>query len=409
MSDIDRQLKVIKRGCDELIVEAELREKLKSGRPLRVKLGLDPTAPDLHLGHTVVINKLRQFQDLGHHVQFLIGDFTGMIGDPSGKNATRPPLSREQILRNAKTYQDQVFKILDANKTEVLFNSRWSDELGAAGLIGLAGKWTVARMLERDDFGKRYATRQPIAIHEFLYPLMQGYDSVAMKSDVELGGTDQKFNLLVGRELQKHYGQQQQCILTMPLLEGIRGVDKMSKSLDNYVGISESPEAIFGKLMSISDELMWRYLELLSFESLETLAMWKKEVSGGRNPRDVKVLLAREIVTRFHSAEAAERAQADFERRFKHGATPEGIPEITVKVQGVDRKSTPGKVPEMAIAKVLKESQLVSSASEALRMIEQGGVRINGEKVTDKGLSVKRGDTVVLQVGKRKFARVTLA
>jgi len=405
MSDIDHQLRVIKRGCDELIVEAELREKLKSGRPLRVKLGLDPTAPDLHLGHTVVINKLRQFQDLGHHVQFLIGDFTGMIGDPSGKNATRPPLSREQILRNAKTYQDQVFKILDANKTEVLFNSRWSDELGAAGLIGLAGKWTVARMLERDDFGKRYATRQPIAIHEFLYPLMQGYDSVAMKSDVELGGTDQKFNLLVGRELQRHYGQQQQCILTMPLLEGIRGVDKMSKSLDNYVGINESPEAIFGKLMSVSDELMWRYLELLSFESLETLAKWKKEVSGGRNPRDIKVLLAREIATRFHGAAAAERAQADFEARFKHGAMPEGIPEITVKVHG---KSTPGKVPEMAITKVLKESQLVSSASEALRMIEQGGVRIDGEKVTDKGLSVKRGETVVLQVGKRKFARVTL-
>jgi len=406
MSDIDHQLRVIKRGCDELIVEAELREKLKSGRPLRVKLGLDPTAPDLHLGHTVVINKLRQFQDLGHHVQFLIGDFTGMIGDPSGKNATRPPLSREQILRNAKTYQDQVFKILDANKTEVLFNSRWSDELGAAGLIGLAGKWTVARMLERDDFGKRYATRQPIAIHEFLYPLMQGYDSVAMKSDVELGGTDQKFNLLVGRELQRHYGQQQQCILTMPLLEGIRGVDKMSKSLDNYVGINESPEAIFGKLMSVSDELMWRYLELLSFESLETLAKWKKEVSGGRNPRDIKVLLAREIATRFHGAAAAERAQADFEARFKHGAMPEGIPEITVKVHG---KSTPGKVPEMAITKVLKESQLVSSASEALRMIEQGGVRIDGEKVTDKALSVKQGDTVVLQVGKRKFARVTLA
>ncbi len=409
MSDIDHQLRVIKRGCDELIVEAELRERLKSGRPLRVKLGLDPTAPDLHLGHTVVINKLRQFQDLGHHVQFLIGDFTGMIGDPSGKNATRPPLSREQILRNAKTYQDQVFKILDANKTEVLFNSRWSDELGAAGLIGLAGKWTVARMLERDDFGKRYANRQPIAIHEFLYPLMQGYDSVAMKSDVELGGTDQKFNLLVGRELQKHYGQPQQCILTMPLLEGIRGVDKMSKSLDNYVGINESPEAIFGKLMSISDELMWRYLELLSFESLETLAKWKKEVSRGRNPRDIKVLLAREIVTRFHSAEAAEHAQVDFEARFKHGAMPEGIPEITVKVHGDDRKSTPGKVPEMAITKVLKESQLVSSASEALRMIEQGGVRIDGEKVTDKGLSVKRGKTVVLQVGKRKFARVTLA
>ncbi|TMH52686.1 MAG: tyrosine--tRNA ligase [Betaproteobacteria bacterium] len=409
MSDIDHQLRVIKRGCDELIVEAELREKLKSGRPLRVKLGLDPTAPDLHLGHTVVINKLRQFQDLGHHVQFLIGDFTGMIGDPSGKNATRPPLSREQILQNAKTYQEQVFRILDANKTEVLFNSRWSDELGAAGLIGLAGKWTVARMLERDDFGKRYAARQPIAIHEFLYPLMQGYDSVAMKSDVELGGTDQKFNLLVGRELQKHYGQPQQCILTMPLLEGTNGVEKMSKSLDNYVGISEPPETMFGKLMSISDELMWRYLELLSFESLETIAKWKKEVAGGRNPRDIKVLLAREIVTRFHSAGAAERAHADFEARFKRGTIPETMPEITVKVSGDSRKSASAKVPEMAITKVLKESQLVSSASEALRMIEQGGVRMNGEKVTDKSLAVKRGDTIVLQVGKRKFARVTVA
>ncbi|HET7201060.1 MAG TPA: tyrosine--tRNA ligase [Burkholderiales bacterium] len=401
MSEIDHQLRVIKRGCDELIVESELREKLKTGRPLRVKLGLDPTAPDLHLGHTVVINKLRQFQDLGHHVQFLIGDFTGMIGDPSGKNATRPPLSREQILQNAKTYQDQVFKILDANRTEVLFNSKWSDELGAAGLIRLASTWTVARMLERDDFGKRYAARQPIAIHEFLYPLMQGYDSVAMKSDVELGGTDQKFNLLVGRELQKHYGQPPQCILTMPLLEGTDGVDKMSKSLGNYVGISEPAEAIFGKLMSISDELMWRYLELLSLESLETLAGWKKEIAGGRNPRDVKVLLAREIVTRFHGAPAAERARADFDARFKHGEMPENIPEITVRV--------PGRAAEMAIMKVLKESQLVSSASEALRMIEQGGVRLNGEKVTDKGLAVKRGDTVVLQVGKRKFARVTLA
>src|SRR5437867_2857314 len=409
MSDIDHQLRVIKRGCDELIVEAELREKLKSGRPLRVKLGLDPTAPDLHLGHTVVINKLRQFQDLGHHVQFLIGDFTGMIGDPSGKNATRPPLSREQILQNAKTYQDQVFRILDANKTEVLFNSKWSDELGAAGLVRLAATWTVARMLERDDFGRRYAARQPIAIHEFLYPLMQGYDSVAMKSEVELGGTDQKFNLLVGRELQKHYDQPQQCILTMPLLEGIRGVDKMSKSLENYVGISESPEAIFGKLMSISDALMWRYLELLSFESLETLAKWEKEVSGGRNPRDIKVLLAREIVTRFHSAGAAERAHADFEARFKRGTIPETMPEITVKVSGDSRKSASAKVPEMAITKVLKESQLVSSASEALRMIEQGGVRMNGEKVTDKSLAVKRGDTIVLQVGKRKFARVTVA
>src|SRR6267142_2493840 len=408
MSDIDHQLGVIKRGCDELIVEAELREKLKSGRPLRVKLGLDPTAPDLHLGHTVVINKLRQFQDLGHHVQFLIGDFTGMIGDPSGKNATRPPLSREQILRNAKTYQDQVFKILDANETEVLFNSRWSDELGAAGMIRLAATWTVARMLERDDFGKRYAARQPIAIHEFLYPLMQGYDSVAMKSDVELGGTDQKFNLLVGRELQKQYGQPQQCILTMPLLEGLHGPEKMSKSLGNYVGINEPPETIFGKLMSISDTLMWRYIELLSFQPIEAADKWKKEMSGGGNPRDVKVLFAREIVARFDGARAAELAVADFEARFRHGELPDNIPEITVKVPDEGEKVS-GRVAEIAITKVLKESQLVSSASEALRMIEQGGVRINGEKVTDKGLAVRQGDTVVLQVGKRKFARVTLA
>jgi len=405
MSEIDRQLKIIKRGCDELIVEAELREKIASGRPLRVKLGMDPTAPDLHLGHTVVINKLRQFQDLGHHIQFLIGDFTGMIGDPSGKNATRPALSREQILQNAKTYQDQVFKILDANRTEILFNSRWSDELGAAGLVRLAAKWTVARMLERDDFGKRYEARQSIGIHEFLYPLMQGYDSVAMKSDVELGGTDQKFNLLVGRELQRDYGLPPQCILTMPLLEGTDGVDKMSKSLGNYIGISEPPESIFGKLMSISDELMWRYLELLSFESLETIAQWKQEVAGGRNPRDIKVLLAREIVSRFRSAADAERALADFEARFRHGATPEVMPEVTLKVP---LDGHPGTGPGMAITKALKDSQLVSSTSEALRMIEQGGVRINGEKVADKSLTVRQGETVVLQVGKRKFARVTL-
>jgi tyrosyl-tRNA synthetase len=408
MGDIDNQLKLIKRGCDELIVESELRERLKSGRRLRVKLGMDPTAPDLHLGHTVVINKLRQFQDLGHQVQFLIGDFTGMIGDPSGKNETRPALSREQILHNARTYQDQVFKILDANRTEILFNSKWSDELGAAGMIRLAATWTVARMLERDDFAKRYAARQPIAVHEFLYPLMQGYDSVAMKSDVELGGTDQKFNLLVGRELQKHYGQQPQSILTMPLLEGLRGPEKMSKSLDNYVGINEPPEAIFGKLMSISDALMWRYIELLSLQPMEVVLKWKKETAGGGNPRDVKVLFAREIVTRFHGVRAAELASADFEARFKHGELPDNIPEVTVTVPDEGRRSG-GRVPEMAITKVLKESQLVSSASEAMRMIEQGGVRINGEKVTDKGLAVKQGDTVVLQVGKRKFARVTLA
>jgi tyrosyl-tRNA synthetase len=408
MNDIDKQLKLIKRGCDELIVEAELREKLKSGRRLRVKLGLDPTAPDLHLGHTVVINKLRQFQDLGHQVQFLIGDFTGMIGDPSGKNETRPPLSREQILQNAKTYQDQVFKILDANRTEILFNSKWSDELGAAGLIRVAATWTVARMLERDDFAKRYAAHQPIAVHEFLYPLMQGYDSVAMKSDVELGGTDQKFNLLVGRELQKHYGQPQQCILTMPLLEGLRGAEKMSKSLGNYVGINEPPETIFGKLMSISDELMWRYIELLSFEPIEVVEKWKKEVVEGGNPRDIKARFAREIVTRFHGARAAEAAAADFEARFKHGDLPENIPEVTVTIPDGSRQS-PDRVAELAITKVLKESQLVSSMSEALRMIEQGGVRINGEKVADKALTLKGGETFVLQVGKRKFARVTLA
>ena len=408
MSDIEDQLKLIKRGCDELIVEAELREKLKSGRRLRVKLGMDPTAPDLHLGHTVVINKLRQFQDLGHQVQFLIGDFTGMIGDPSGKNETRPALSREQILHNAKTYQDQVFKILDANRTQILFNSKWSDELGASGLIRLAGKWTVARMLERDDFAKRYAGRQPIAIHEFLYPLMQGYDSVAMQSDVELGGTDQKFNLLVGRELQKVYGQSQQCILTMPLLEGLHGPEKMSKSLGNYVGISEPPETIFGKLMSISDQLMWRYIELLSLQPVKTLEKWRKDVSEGGNPRDVKALFAREIVARFHGASAAESAAADFEARFTHGDLPENIPEVTVKIPN-DSRGSGGGVPELALTKVLKESQLVPSSSEALRMVEQGGVRINGEKVTDKGLALKKGDTIVLQVGKRKFARVTLS
>jgi tyrosyl-tRNA synthetase len=401
MTDIDRQLKIIKRGCDELIVESELRGKLKTGRPLRVKLGMDPTAPDLHLGHTVVINKMRQFQDLGHHVQFLIGDFTGMIGDPSGKNATRPPLSREQILQNARTYQDQVFKILDANQTEVLFNSRWSDELGAAGMIRLAATWTVARMLERDDFGKRYRANQPIAIHEFLYPLMQGYDSVAMKSDVELGGTDQKFNLLVGRELQKHFGQPSQCILTMPLLEGTDGVNKMSKSLGNYIGISEPAETIFGKLMSISDELMWRYLELLSFESLETIAKWKKTVEEGGNPRDVKVSLAREIAARFHGARAAERAHADFEARHREGAMPDDMPEITVQTRGK-------RIP---IVQVLKQAGLAASASEAQRLIEQGGVRIDGQKVSDKGVALSASDCspVVLQVGKRKFARIILA
>ncbi len=398
MADVQEQLRIIKRGCDELLVETELIEKLKSGRPLRIKLGMDPTAPDLHLGHTVVINKLRQFQELGHHVQFLIGDFTGMIGDPTGKNATRPPLTREQVADNAATYREQVFKILDPVRTEVLFNSTWCDQLGSAGMIRLASTYTVARMLERDDFGKRYKSNQPIAIHEFLYPLMQGYDSVAMKSDVELGGTDQKFNLLVGRELQRHHGQPGQCILTMPLLEGLDGVNKMSKSLGNYVGISEPAETIFGKLMSISDELMWRYLELLSFESLDTLAGWKAEVAGGRNPRDIKVQLAKEIVARFHSAEAAERAETDFNARFRQGAMPEDMPEVLVETGGQ----------AMAIAAVLKAAGLNASTSEAMRMIDQGGVRMDGERVSDKALKLAPGTIMVLQVGKRKFAKVTL-
>jgi len=398
MSDVDRQLSLIKRGADELIVEDELRDKLKTGRPLRVKLGMDPTAPDLHLGHTVVIHKLRQFQDLGHHVQFLIGDFTGMIGDPSGKNVTRPPLSREQILKNAATYQEQVFKILDANSTEVLFNSKWCDELFFFNDTATTEIYTVARMLERDDFAKRFRASQPIAVHELLYPLMQGYDSVAMKSDVELGGTDQKFNLLVGRELQKHHGLPQQSIIMMPLLEGTDGKDKMSKSLGNYVGISEPPETIFGKLMSISDDLMWRYIELLSFEPMETVQRWKRDVEGGLNPRDVKVRFAREIVARFHSERDAERAQADFEARFREGALPEDMPDVTVAA---------GAKP-MAIAQVLKASGLTASTSEALRMIEQGGIRVDGEKISDKATQIPAGKTVVLQVGKRKFARVTL-
>jgi tyrosyl-tRNA synthetase len=395
MVDIESQLALIKRGADELLIEAELVEKLKSSRPLRIKAGFDPTAPDLHLGHTVLINKLRHFQDLGHHILFLIGDFTGMIGDPTGKNATRPPLLREQILENAQTYRQQVFKILDPDKTEVCFNSTWFESMGAAGMIKLAALHTVARMLERDDFSKRYAGGQPIAIHEFLYPLCQGYDSVAMKADVELGGTDQKFNLLVGRELQKHYGQAPQCVLMMPLLEGLDGVNKMSKSLGNYVGIAEPPKEIFGKLMSVSDELMWRYYDLLSFRGNDEIAKLKQAVAGGRNPRDVKVMLAQEIVARFHSQKDAEAALADFEARFQRGAMPDEMPELSV--------------PAGPIAQVLKQAGLVPSTSEALRMIEGGGVRIDGEKVSDKGLVFAAGSTIVLQVGKRKFARVSLA
>ena len=397
--EIEEQLEITKRGCNELLIEAEFVEKLRKGRPLRVKAGFDPTAPDLHLGHTVLINKLRQLQDLGHNVIFLIGDFTGMIGDPTGKNTTRPPLTREQILENAKTYQAQVFKILDPARTEVAFNSTWMDKLTSVDMIRLAAKYNVARMLERDDFGKRYKSGQQIAIHEFLYPLVQGYDSVALKADLELGGTDQKFNLLVGRELQKDYGQSPQCILTMPLLEGIGGTEKMSKSLGNYVGIAESPEQIFGKLMSISDELMWRYIELLSFESLATIRKWKKEVDGGRNPRDIKVAFAQEIVTRFHDHASAGKALADFEARFKQGQVPEDIEECTILTGGEP----------MLFYQVLKKANLTSSTSEALRMIEQGGVKLDGEKVSDKALKLSAPGPFVIQVGKRKFARVMLS
>lgn len=390
------QLDIIKRGCDELLVESELIEKLKSGRPLRVKAGFDPTAPDLHLGHTVLINKMRQLQDLGHHILFLIGDFTGMIGDPTGKNATRPPLSREDVERNAETYKAQVFKILDPAKTEVVYNSTWMNKLSSADMIKLAATHTVARMLERDDFGKRYRGNQPIAIHEFLYPLVQGYDSVALKADLELGGTDQKFNLLMGRELQKQNSQPPQCVLMMPLLEGLDGVNKMSKSLGNYIGITESPNDIFGKLMSISDTLMWRYIELLSFAPLATVSQWKTEVANGRNPRDIKVGFAQEIVARFHDAAAAESALADFETRFKQGEVPADI--VTVELQAG---------PEgLAIPTALKEAGLSASTSEAMRMIAQGGVKLDGEKISDKALKLHQGTTVVAQVGKRKFARI---
>ncbi|HMZ76521.1 MAG TPA: tyrosine--tRNA ligase [Nitrospira sp.] len=398
MTEITQALELIKRGSDELLVESELVDKLKSGRPLRVKAGFDPTAPDLHLGHTVLINKLRHFQDLGHQVLFLIGDFTGMIGDPSGKNATRPPLSREQVLANAQTYQEQVFKILDPARTEVVFNSTWMESLGASGMIRLAAQHTVARMLERDDFSKRFGNQQPIAIHEFLYPLCQGYDSVALKADVELGGTDQRFNLLMGRELQKNAGQSPQCVLTMPLLEGLDGVNKMSKSLGNYIGIYEPPGEIFGKIMSVSDDLMWRYYDLLSFRSSAEVAGLKEAVQTGRNPRDVKVALAQEIVARFHGEPAAEAALTDFEARFQRNAIPDDLPEVAIS----------GGETGLSVVAVLKQAGLTGSTSEAMRMIDQGGVRLNGEKVSDKGLVLKAGAVVVLQVGKRKFARVTL-
>jgi tyrosyl-tRNA synthetase len=393
-----QNLQLIHRGVDELITDQDLERKLARGKPLRVKAGFDPTAPDLHLGHTVVLNKMRQFQDLGHHVMFLIGDFTGMIGDPSGRNVTRPPLTPEQIAENAETYKAQVFKVLDPAKTEIMFNSTWCGELGAAGMIKLAGTYTVARLLERDDFAKRFAEQRPISLHEFLYPLVQGYDSVAMKADVELGGTDQKFNLLVGRELQKHFGQEPQVIITMPLLEGLDGVNKMSKSLGNYIGIHDEPNDMFGKLMSISDDLMWRYIELLSFESLATISKWKAAIAGGGNPRDVKVGFAQEIVARFHDRPAAEAALEDFESRFRHGGVPRDLVEKMIEVP-----------PEGAtIVQILKSSGVCPSSSDALRMVEQGGVKVNGEKVSDKGLKLVAGSTYVLQVGKRKFAKVTL-
>lgn len=392
------QLQLIKRGCQELLIEEEFVQKLAQGRPLRIKAGFDPTAPDLHLGHTVLLNKLRQLQDLGHHILFLIGDFTGAIGDPSGKNATRPPLTREQITQNADTYASQVFKILKSDQTEVVFNSSWMEEFSAADIIRLAATYTVARMLERDDFSKRYHNNRPIAIHEFLYPLVQGYDSVALKADLELGGTDQKFNLLVGRELQKHYGQSPQCILTMPLLEGLDGVQKMSKSLNNYVGINEAPAEIFGKLMSISDTLMWRYIELLSFKSLKTIHQWQSEVESGRNPREIKMQFAQEIVARFHSQIDAIRAAEEFEARFSKGTIPDDIPEKKLYIRDAG----------LALPQLLKLAGLTASTSEAMRMIEQGGVKLDGDKISDKTRIIPSNVTVIAQIGKRKFAKVTL-
>ena len=396
--DVDRQIEVARRGADELIVEAELRAKLARGKPLRIKLGLDPTAPDIHLGHTVVLNKMRQLQDLGHQVIFLIGDFTSMIGDPSGRNATRPPLTREAIRANAETYHAQASKVLDPARTEIRYNSEWCEPLGAAGMIRLASQYTVARMLERDDFHKRYTSHLPIAVHEFLYPLMQGYDSVALRADIELGGTDQKFNLLVGRELQKAAGQEPQCVLTMPLLEGLDGVEKMSKSKGNYVGVTEAPDAMFGKLMSISDELMWRWYELLSFRPMGEIAALKRECESGRNPRDAKVSLAQEIVARFHSQADAERALASFEARFREGAMPESMPEVTIETGGAG----------IAVANLAKQAGVVDSTSEALRLIAGRGLRLDGEVVADKSVTVSAGATVVVQAGKRRFARVTV-
>ncbi|MEH0666933.1 tyrosine--tRNA ligase [Vibrio scophthalmi] len=394
MASIEAALAEIKRGVEELIPEEELIAKLKEGRPLRIKLGADPTAPDIHLGHTVILNKLRAFQELGHDVTFLIGDFTGMVGDPTGKNTTRPPLTREDVLRNAETYKEQVFKILDPAKTKIQFNSEWLSELGAEGMIRLAAQQTVARMLERDDFKKRYTGGQPIAIHEFMYPLLQGYDSVAMETDVELGGTDQKFNLLMGRELQKAHGQKPQVVLTMPLLVGLDGEKKMSKSAHNYIGVSEAPSEMFGKIMSISDDLMWSYYELLSFRPLEEIAQFKADVAAGKNPRDVKVLLAKEIIARFHSEADADAAEQEFVNRFAKNQIPDEMPEFTFDA------GTP-------VANLLKDAGLCASTSDAMRMVKQGAAKIEGEKVADAKFAPEAG-TYVFQVGKRKFARITI-
>lgn len=397
--DIQAQLSIIKKGVEELLLESELVEKLKKGQPLRIKAGFDPTAPDLHLGHTVLLTKMRQLQDLGHHIMFLIGDFTGMIGDPTGKNATRPPLTPEQIKVNAETYTKQVFKILDPEKTEICFNSKWLSELGAAGMLKLAASQTVARMLERDDFSKRFKNNQSISIHEFMYPLLQGYDSVAMNSDIELGGTDQKFNLLMGRELQKQHGQSTQVVLMMPLLEGLDGVNKMSKSLVNYIGIAEPATEIFGKVMSVSDDLMWRYFDLVSLKTTEEINSLKESVKNGENPRNVKVQLAMELVERFHNKDEANKALADFETKFKRNEIPDDLEEQIVPLQN----------DSIGLGVLLKQSGLVASTSEGARMIEQGGVKINGEKISDKNHQLNKGDSFVVQVGKRKFAKLVLA
>ncbi|MEI6893850.1 MAG: tyrosine--tRNA ligase [Colwellia sp.] len=399
MTEVNQAFAELKRGVEEILVEEELLEKLKAGKPLKIKAGFDPTAPDLHLGHTVLINKLRQFQQLGHEVIFLIGDFTGMIGDPTGKNVTRKALTKEDVLANAETYKEQVFKILDPAKTTVVFNSTWMEKLGAAGMLKLASRQTVARMMERDDFKKRYANGQAIAIHEFMYPLVQGWDSVALEADVELGGTDQKFNLLMGRELQKSEGQRPQTVIMMPLLEGLDGVQKMSKSLGNYIGITDSPTDMFGKIMSISDVLMWRYYELLSFKPLAEIERYQTDIENGKNPRDVKIDLAKELIARFHDEAAAQAAHDEFINRFQKGALPDDMPELAITTEKG----------EIAIANLLKEAGLVSSTSEAFRMIKQGAAKIDSKKVTERNLVIVAGTTAVYQVGKRKFARITVS